>query len=145
MVVVSQGWVDGDLGTVDRAVFGIRDGDLVRDLVAELDEFAADREVDGHLGGGVPGGDRDVGVSGLAGGVAGLVARGPLDAAGHDQLLAGVREAVYRRSHRLATQLLRIEPSRTGENAAAVGAGTLAIEHALSPRQVDREVAGGRG
>jgi predicted NBD/HSP70 family sugar kinase len=66
-------------------------------------------------------------------------------AAVHDQLLAGVREAVYRRSHPLATQLLRIEPSRTGENGAAVGAGILAIEHALSPRQVDREVAGGRG
>ncbi|MFB9572608.1 ROK family transcriptional regulator [Streptomyces yanii] len=65
-------------------------------------------------------------------------------AAVHDQLLAGVREAVYRRSHPLATQLLRIEPSRTGENAAAVGAGILAIEHALSPGQVDREVAGGR-
>ncbi|MFV5998051.1 ROK family protein [Streptomyces sp. NPDC056231] len=65
-------------------------------------------------------------------------------AAVHDQLLAGVREAVYRRSHPLATQLLRIEPSRTGENAAAVGAGILAIEHALSPEQVDREVAGRR-
>ncbi|MFJ5720892.1 ROK family protein [Streptomyces sp. NPDC093149] len=63
-------------------------------------------------------------------------------AAVHDQLLAGVREAVYRRSHPLATQLLRIEPSRTGENAAAVGAGILAIEHALSPAQVNRQVAG---
>ncbi|MER6103286.1 ROK family transcriptional regulator [Streptomyces sp. NPDC001832] len=63
-------------------------------------------------------------------------------AAVHDQLLAGVREAVYRRSHPLATQLLRIEPSRTGENAAAVGAGILAIEYALSPAQVNRQVAG---
>ncbi|MEE1768712.1 ROK family transcriptional regulator [Streptomyces sp. JV185] len=63
-------------------------------------------------------------------------------AAVHDQLLAGVREAVYRRSHPLATQLLRIEPSRTGENAAAVGAGILAIEHALSPEQVNRLVGG---
>ncbi|MFD3486649.1 ROK family protein [Streptomyces sp. NPDC058665] len=62
-------------------------------------------------------------------------------AAVHDQLLAGVREAVYRRSHPLATQVLRIEPSRTGENAAAVGAGILAIEHALSPSQVDRQLA----
>lgn len=65
-------------------------------------------------------------------------------AAVHDQLLMRRKEAVYRRSHPLATQLLRIEPSRTGENAAAVGAGILAIEHALSPGQVDREVAGGR-
>ncbi|MDQ8702730.1 ROK family transcriptional regulator [Streptomyces sp. LHD-70] len=63
-------------------------------------------------------------------------------AAVHDQLLAGVREAVYRRSHPLATHVLRIEPSRTGENAAAVGAGILAIEHALSPEQVDRALAG---
>jgi predicted NBD/HSP70 family sugar kinase len=62
-------------------------------------------------------------------------------AAVHDQLLAGVREAVYRRSHPLATHVLRIEPSRTGEDAAALGAGILAIEHALSPAQVDRQLA----
>ncbi|MBC9715029.1 ROK family transcriptional regulator [Streptomyces sp. TRM66268-LWL] len=66
-------------------------------------------------------------------------------AAVHDQLLAGVREAVYRRSHPLATHVLRIEPSRTGENAAAVGAGILAIEHALSPDQVDRALAATAG
>ncbi|WP_199551460.1 ROK family transcriptional regulator [Streptomyces sp. N35] len=66
-------------------------------------------------------------------------------AAVHDQLLAGVREAVYRRSHPLATHVLRIEPSRTGENAAAVGAGILAIEHALSPDQVDRTLAATAG
>ncbi|MFF4244913.1 ROK family protein [Streptomyces sp. NPDC001822] len=59
-------------------------------------------------------------------------------AAVHDQLLAGVREAVYRRSNPLATHVLRIEPSRTGENAGSIGAGLLAIEHALSPAQVDR-------
>ncbi|MEV7192071.1 ROK family transcriptional regulator [Streptomyces sp. NPDC093510] len=63
-------------------------------------------------------------------------------AAVHDQLLAGVREAVYRRSHPLATHVLRIEPSRTGENAAAIGAAILAVEHALSPRQVDRVLSG---
>ncbi|MEV0522714.1 ROK family transcriptional regulator [Streptomyces sp. NPDC050439] len=63
-------------------------------------------------------------------------------AAVHDQLLAGVREAVYRRSHPLATHVLRIEPSRTGENAAAIGAGILAVEHALSPQQVDRALSG---
>lgn len=63
-------------------------------------------------------------------------------AAVHDQLLAGVREAVYRRSHPLATQVLRIEPGRTGENAAALGAGILAIEDALSPEQVDRVLTG---
>jgi predicted NBD/HSP70 family sugar kinase len=62
-------------------------------------------------------------------------------AAVHDQLLAGVREAVYRRSHPLATQVLRIEPSLTGKNAASIGAGILAIEHALSPGQVDQALA----
>ncbi|MFJ1916890.1 ROK family protein [Streptomyces sp. NPDC088147] len=62
-------------------------------------------------------------------------------AAVHDQLLAGVREAVYRRSHPLATRVLRIEPSRTGENAAVIGAGILATEHAMSPSQVDRRLA----
>ncbi|MEV1045782.1 ROK family transcriptional regulator [Streptomyces sp. NPDC049916] len=62
-------------------------------------------------------------------------------AAVHDQLLAGIREAVYRRSSPLATDVLRIEPSRIGENAGAIGAGTLAIEHALSPAQVDRALA----
>ncbi|MFF4762255.1 ROK family protein [Streptomyces sp. NPDC001292] len=63
-------------------------------------------------------------------------------AAVHEQLLAGVREAVYRRSHPLATHVLRIEPSRTGQNGAAIGAGILAVEHALSPEQVDRVLAG---
>ncbi|MFF1394878.1 ROK family protein [Streptomyces sp. NPDC058287] len=63
-------------------------------------------------------------------------------AAVHDQLLAGVREAVYRRSHPLATHVLRIEPSRTGADAAVVGAAILAIEHALSPEQVDRVLTG---
>ncbi|MFG3133201.1 ROK family protein [Streptomyces tendae] len=61
----------------------------------------------------------------------------------HDQLLAGVREAVYRRSNPLATHVLRIEPSRIGENAGAIGAGLLAIEHSLSPAQVDRVLATG--
>ncbi|MEV6105193.1 ROK family transcriptional regulator [Streptomyces sp. NPDC051940] len=72
-----------------------------------------------------------------------VVVLGGALAAVHDQLLAGVREAVYRRSHPLATHVLRIEPTHTGEDAAALGAGILAIEHALSPAQVDRVVAGG--
>ncbi|MFI7275011.1 ROK family transcriptional regulator [Streptomyces sp. NPDC049879] len=53
------------------------------------------------------------------------------------ELLAGVREAVYERSHPLATQYLRIAASGTRENAVARGAGLLAIDHALSPCQVD--------
>ncbi|MFD7198502.1 ROK family protein [Streptomyces sp. NPDC059893] len=70
-----------------------------------------------------------------------VVVGGALTAA-HHQPLAGVREAVYRRSHPLATHVLRIEPSRTGADAAVAGAAILAIEHALSPDRVDRVLAG---
>ncbi len=59
----------------------------------------------------------------------------------HNQLLAGVREAVYRRSHPLATRDLLIEPSRVREDAATLGAALLAIGHVLSPEQVDHALA----
>ncbi|MEU4700401.1 ROK family transcriptional regulator [Nonomuraea dietziae] len=58
----------------------------------------------------------------------------------HEHLLAGVRETVYRRSLPLATHDLVIVPSRTGVNAAALGAGTLAIEHYLAPDNINRIV-----
>ncbi|WP_078900570.1 ROK family transcriptional regulator [Streptomyces sp. SBT349] len=58
-----------------------------------------------------------------------------------DQLIAGVREAVYLRSHPLATQHLMIEPSRTKGNAAALGAALLATDHVLSPARVDAVLA----
>ncbi|MBL1069179.1 ROK family transcriptional regulator [Streptomyces sp. 7-21] len=74
-----------------------------------------------------------------------IVLGGALSAA-HEQLLAGVREAVYRRSYPLATQDLLIEPSRLRERAASLGAATLAIGHALSPDRIDRLLApGSRG
>jgi predicted NBD/HSP70 family sugar kinase len=60
----------------------------------------------------------------------------------HHQLLAGVREAVYQRSHPLATRHLRIEPSGLREDAATLGAAILAISHVLSPEQVDHALAG---
>jgi predicted NBD/HSP70 family sugar kinase len=60
----------------------------------------------------------------------------------HPHLLAGVREAVYRRSHPLATRHLLIEPSRLRRDAATLGAAFLAISHVLSPGQVDRALAG---
>jgi predicted NBD/HSP70 family sugar kinase len=60
----------------------------------------------------------------------------------HHPLLAGVREAVYRRSHPLATRHLLIEPSRLRQDAATLGAAFLAIGHVLSPEQVDRALAG---
>jgi predicted NBD/HSP70 family sugar kinase len=58
----------------------------------------------------------------------------------HEHLLAGIRETVYRRSLPLATHHLSIVPSRMGINAAALGAGMLAIEHYLSPDNVNRIV-----
>ncbi|MFI7443741.1 ROK family transcriptional regulator [Nonomuraea indica] len=58
----------------------------------------------------------------------------------HEHLLAGIKETVYRRSLPLATHHLSIVPSRTGVNAAALGAGILAIEHYLSPDNVNRLV-----
>ncbi|WP_084959377.1 ROK family transcriptional regulator [Thermoactinospora rubra] len=58
----------------------------------------------------------------------------------HEHLLAGIRETVYRRSLPLATHHLDIVPSRVGEDAAALGAGILAIEHYLSPDNINRIV-----
>ncbi|MBW9111888.1 ROK family protein [Microbacterium trichothecenolyticum] len=50
-----------------------------------------------------------------------------------EHLIAGVREVVYTRSMPLATEHLAIVPSAAAETAAVIGAGMLAIEHALSP------------
>ncbi|WP_342002088.1 ROK family protein [Microbacterium sp. LWH7-1.2] len=50
-----------------------------------------------------------------------------------EHLIAGVREVVYTRSMPLATEHLAIVPSAAAENAGVIGAGMLAIEHALSP------------
>ncbi|MEV5412516.1 ROK family transcriptional regulator [Thermopolyspora sp. NPDC052614] len=58
----------------------------------------------------------------------------------HDHLLAGIRETVYRRSLPLATHHLAIVPTRTGADAAALGAGILAIEHFLAPDNINRIV-----
>ncbi|WOF23338.1 ROK family protein [Microbacterium betulae] len=58
-----------------------------------------------------------------------------------DHLIAGAREVVYRRSIPLATQHLRIEPSRGGVTAGVRGAATMALQAALSPAAVDRRLA----
>ncbi|MGI5273769.1 ROK family protein [Nonomuraea sp. CA-218870] len=58
----------------------------------------------------------------------------------HEHLLAGVRETIYRRSLPLATHHLSIVPSRMGVDAAALGAGILAIEHYLSPDNINKIV-----
>ncbi|MFC3894023.1 ROK family protein [Lentzea rhizosphaerae] len=69
-----------------------------------------------------------------------IVVGGDLAAAG-EMLLAGVREAVYRRSLPLATENLRIVPSRAGEVAGVLGAATMVVHHVLSPGIVDQQLA----
>jgi predicted NBD/HSP70 family sugar kinase len=61
------------------------------------------------------------------------------DIAGADQqLFAGVRETVYKRSTPLATQRLQIVRSDLADHAGVRGAAVMAIEHVLAPGVVDR-------
>ena len=68
-----------------------------------------------------------------------IVVGGDLAAAG-EMLLAGVRETVYRRSLPLATENLRIVPSRAGEDAGVLGAAAMVVHHVLSPGIVDQQL-----
>ena len=61
----------------------------------------------------------------------------------HEQLLAGIREVTFQRSLPLATQHLRTVPARLGDRAGIIGAAIMAIEHALAPEVIDRELAEG--
>jgi predicted NBD/HSP70 family sugar kinase len=65
-----------------------------------------------------------------------LIVIGGSMARAHEHLIAGVRETVYSRSIPLATEHLTIASSRAGEHAGVIGAGVLAIQHALAPEQV---------
>jgi len=67
-----------------------------------------------------------------------VIAVGGSMAAVGDHLIAGVREIIYTRSMPLATSRLTIVQSTAGANAAVLGAGILAIQHALSPEGIDR-------
>lgn len=58
-------------------------------------------------------------------------------------LIAGIREVVYSRSMPLATQNLTIVGSQIGHEAGVIGAGTMALEHALSPSRIN--LANGQG
>ena len=69
-----------------------------------------------------------------------VVVTGDLAEAG-EHLLAGVREAIYRRSTALATHSLRIVSGSADEHGGVVGASALAIEHILSPATIDRMLA----
>lgn len=54
-----------------------------------------------------------------------------------EDLIAGVREVVYRHSLPLATQNLQIVPARGDTNGGAVGAAIMAARHVLAPETLD--------
>lgn len=58
-----------------------------------------------------------------------------------EHLIAGIREAVYRRSLPLATQHLTIRQSGSGELGGAVGAAHMVIDHVLAAAEIDRMLA----
>jgi predicted NBD/HSP70 family sugar kinase len=58
-----------------------------------------------------------------------------------EQLLAGIREIVYRRSIPLATQDLQIVQSRAGDQAGVLGAATMVIRDVLTPENIADAVA----
>ncbi len=58
-----------------------------------------------------------------------------------EELLAGVREIVYRRSTPLATNELVITSAAIGDRAGVVGAAAMVIEHILDPSAIDASLA----
>ncbi len=64
-----------------------------------------------------------------------VVIGGSVGRAGED-LIAGVREVVYRHSLPLATEHLQIVPARGDANGGAVGAAIMAARHALAPEAI---------
>jgi len=66
-----------------------------------------------------------------------VIAIGGSMAQAGEHLIAGVREVVYTRSMPLATEHLQIVQSAAGAEAALLGASMLAIEHVLSPDNVE--------
>jgi predicted NBD/HSP70 family sugar kinase len=60
----------------------------------------------------------------------------------HDDLLADIRAAVYRRALPLATRTVAIEPTLLGRRAGIEGARRLAVHHLLSPEGLAHMLAG---
>jgi predicted NBD/HSP70 family sugar kinase len=56
------------------------------------------------------------------------------------QLLAGVRETIFQRSLPLATEELRVVPSRLDDRAGVIGAAIMAIEKVLAPEAIDHAI-----
>ena len=61
-----------------------------------------------------------------------------------DQLLAAVRETVYRRSLPLATRDLAVQRSSLGALAGVIGASTMVLEQLFSRESLARWVQSGR-
>ncbi|WP_119730282.1 ROK family transcriptional regulator [Thermomonospora amylolytica] len=70
-----------------------------------------------------------------------IVIGGDIAEAG-EQVLAGVREAIYSRSLPLATQHLSIRASDLGDRAGIIGAAVMVVEHVLAPDTIDRALTG---
>ncbi|WP_433888097.1 ROK family protein [Streptomyces sp. CA-111067] len=60
----------------------------------------------------------------------------------HDDLLADIRAAVYRRALPLATRTVAIETTVLGRRAGIEGARRLAVQHLLSPEGIGQMLAG---
>jgi predicted NBD/HSP70 family sugar kinase len=71
-----------------------------------------------------------------------IVIGGDVSQASH-QLLAGVREVIFKRSLPLATESLRVVPSQLDDRAGVIGAAIMMIEHVLSPEAIDRAIRRG--
>ncbi|WP_426007292.1 ROK family transcriptional regulator [Paenarthrobacter sp. NyZ202] len=69
-----------------------------------------------------------------------IVVGGSMGDAG-EQLVAGIREVVYRRSLPLATAHLRISHSLAGEESAILGASQMVTQHVLSPEAIEATLA----
>lgn len=65
-----------------------------------------------------------------------VVIGGSVSRAG-EELIAGVREVVYRQSLPLATEHLQIVAARSDANAGALGAAIMAARHALAPETIE--------
>lgn len=62
-------------------------------------------------------------------------------AAAEQQLLAGIREVVYRRSTALSTTDLQIATSSLGDRAGVTGAAAMVIDHVLAPQNLEEAMS----
>jgi len=65
-----------------------------------------------------------------------LVVAGDM-AGAYEVFVAGVRETLYRNATALATRVLQVVPSASGDHSGVVGSAALVLDHVLSPAAVD--------